>query len=994
MNTWLPIKKEYIIENFDSLLSFLGEADFRNREDKFLTETIEKLKDVAESIMAESFSHKLGVKDSLDDVWIKNVKMVSASIYASFKIGMDIRQLTVGLIDNFVINQIIDDAYSFNKVRNILIRLANDAPIVSLPYSLRDLMTDDFNPRLFAKKLLSIQFKTKNNETLIFETKGQCVFHDDDIDLIPRTTSQLKNTKLKPLGEIGLNVNLLSDNKKKLGELDFLEQVAMLSLLLNTLSDNTPDTAPKLKTYSNEDTFFVEVIEFDPIRNKIVCRSLDPAYEPVTLTLKIPLYHPFNSFIRVTNSKFSQHLKIGQKLKVSFFEKDENRYLSFIGQLNDYYYDINGLPDSQIAIFVKNYAMGTTWLTEMGKMVNIMDNDKDYQIAEAESLDSQYGVQIYYRSVNTDKSGKIIINADRTGDLIEDIARDEFINTAIDNIVIDLYEYWDMQCPAYATNPAESRKVLPPSYVECLCHLLAMQGDDIGFPHFERYITTIAANALAIMLDSKHDMNFCEYNLQFLRALWAFAEDMANRWLTEAKVPAELDNIESIRQKNEVLKILSNYKDNDNFKLSDIGNAIDVERISHLVKASNTLIGNISTSEINRIKKTISQCLGIESLYKEKSSDKMWFGEENDMVEFKTSIVFPPARNGNETPIPNPNIQIWQILKTINGFLNSLHGGTLLLGVNDFGNASGIENDINWLYTHNLIFANTIDRYIQFIKLRVDNAYEAYKRKDKGREITSTRVRYTSFQSDGYSILRIDVQPYEMGCVKLCSNLMLPNNQEVKRPEFIKEAYLRNAITTEELTERLRNKIEADKRSVIKDSEKQSLIAVQEAIESAKLIKLNNYHSSNSVSDRILAPVDLLPLRGLVVGIEKGKKDAKIFKLTRCSSVEVLDEKFKPSTRHTYRVDPFNMLTSSSSNQFNIHLKLNRLAGLLLKEAHPYAEIYMASEKNPEYPYSLKCEISDVRGIGSFCMSVLGNFKIVEGQQLEDYIKTQCALYH
>lgn len=991
MNTWLPIKDEYIVENFDSLLSFLAEADYNNTDDTFLSETIEKLEGVATSLLKENFSHGLGISDTIDTSFIKNLKIVSASLFASYRCGKDIRKLAVELLDTLIVNQIIDDRTSFDRVRNILVKFANNITVRALPYNLKDLMAEDFNPRMFATKLLNIQFEEEKLGTLVFETKGQCVFRNNDIEIIPKTTSTLKNTKLRPLEEVGFNVNIFSDDKKRLSELGFVDQVEMLRLLLKTLAHNVPDSAPKLKEYSNEDVFFVEVVEIDTMRNKILCRSLNPSYEPIELELKFPYYHVFNPYINVSNSKFIEHLEVGQKLKVGFFERENKKYFSFIGQLDEYYFDIDGL-DIQQAIFVKDYAKGSTWLTDLGKLVNIMSDPNDYQIEDAESTESPYGIDIRCNYVKNDKSGKTIINAGRTGELFECDDRDKFINDAVDNLVKDLYEYWDLQCPAYIDSFFDKPQSLPSYYVLCLSHILAMRGEDMGLPYFERYMTTVAATALGILLDNKHDIDFCQYNLQFLRALWAFAEGTGDKWLTNT-VPAGLEYISSVNQKNEVLKILSTYKDNVGFKLTDLDNSININRISHLVEASNTLIGNISESEINRIKRTISQCLGIESIYKEKPSERFWFGEESDMLEFKTSIVFPPARKGAVTPAPDPNLQIWQILKTINGFLNSLHGGTLLLGVNDYGNASGIEDDIVWLYNQNLIFANNVDRYIQYLKVRVDNAYEAYRRKDKCREITSTRIRYTSFQTDGYTVLRVDVLPYEMGCVKLFTNITLPNNQEIKRPEFIKEAYIRNTIATEELTDNLRHKIESDKRSVIKDSEKQALINVQEAIETNRLITLKNYQSASGVSDRILIPIDLLPLRGLVVGMEKGKKEAKIFKLIRCSSVEVTDETFKPSTKYTYRVDPFNMLTTASSKQFKVHLKLNRRAWLLLKEAHPYTENYLSEEKDMEYPYTLKCEISDVRGIGSFCMSVLGGFKIVDGSQLENYIKEQCSQY-
>lgn len=68
-------------------------------------------------------------------------------------------------------------------------------------------------------------------------------------------------------------------------------------------------------------------------------------------------------------------------------------------------------------------------------------------------------------------------------------------------------------------------------------------------------------------------------------------------------------------------------------------------------------------------------------------------GQENDITEFKSSIVFTPADI-------NPKIdeQIKTIMKTIAGFMNK-DGGTLYLGVNDAGVVCGIESDFKYLST-------------------------------------------------------------------------------------------------------------------------------------------------------------------------------------------------------------------------------------------------------------------------------------------------------
>lgn len=987
MNTWLPIKSEYLLENFENLLQYLNEADYE-AGDKFLHETIVKLEEVAIEILENKFSHILGVPNTLDNEWFKNFKVVLTSIYASFKIEHDVREMIVKLLDSLVINRIIEDELSFVKIKDLLINLANGLRFTKLPYSLKDIISEDFNPRLFVPKLLMFNFDEGQRKAMSFETKGQCVFKGSEVEIITIPSSLQKNAKLRTVCNVGLNVELISDEKKRLDNLSFIEEVSYLNSILKSLSQNKPDSKPILKKYGNEDVFFVEVVDADDRSGRVRCKTIDPAYEQLELELDIPYYYQLNPYIGIQKAAIIDHLKPGNKLKVNIVEKEGKSFFSYSDQLNEYYYDIDELDSVEsTAVYTKDYAMGASWLTDIGKIVNIKHEEYDEEIHTAESLDSGKAIHVLCKYVINDRRGNKIINAERVGEIINDIDFQTFVNNANKNILEDIIEYWDYQCPEYVHE--ENVPSIPVYYVSTLSHILAVRGDDMSLSHSERYLTAIAAKALSIIVDSEKDLDYCEDSLSFLRALWAFAKDPDNKWLKYYQnYEPSIDEKGRINPKESVLQILSTYKSNDNLKLKELGNSIDVDRIRHLVEASNTLIGNVSNAEIHRIKRTIGQCLGIESICQENTSDKYWFGEENEMLEFKTSVVFPPVKKGGAAPIPNPNVQIWNILKTVNGFLNSLHGGTLLIGVNDYGNANGIEADIDWLYKNHQILIDTADRYIQYIKLRIDYAFEAFRRKDSAKEITTNRVRYSYFQTDGSSILRIDILPYELGCVKIKSELELPNSITIKRPDFIKGAYLRNAVATEELTGKLREKIEVEKRSIIKDTEKQTYISVQEALETNKKIKLVGYQSASGVADRVIVPIDLLPQRGLVVGYEKDNADLRVFKLSRCSSVEILKDTFRPA-KYSYTVDPFNMIAVKNKKTFTVVIKLNRRASLLIKERFPYVDNYLKEEKDLDYPYTLRCEISDVRGIGSYLMSILGNYKIIQGEEIHNYIKDQ-----
>lgn len=81
-------------------------------------------------------------------------------------------------------------------------------------------------------------------------------------------------------------------------------------------------------------------------------------------------------------------------------------------------------------------------------------------------------------------------------------------------------------------------------------------------------------------------------------------------------------------------------------------------------------------------------------------------GLETEEVEYKTSIVFYAEDNNS---LPNPIKQMGEILQVINSFFNTI-GGTLYIGVNNFGCGVGIEEDLN-----TSIFYGDKDKYIRSI---------------------------------------------------------------------------------------------------------------------------------------------------------------------------------------------------------------------------------------------------------------------------------------
>lgn len=82
------------------------------------------------------------------------------------------------------------------------------------------------------------------------------------------------------------------------------------------------------------------------------------------------------------------------------------------------------------------------------------------------------------------------------------------------------------------------------------------------------------------------------------------------------------------------------------------------------------------------------------------------FGEEGQLTEFKSSLVFPPEHS----MMPDLPKQTFNILRVINGMANS-YGGNLYLGVYDTGTAKGLEDDLAYRD-----FANSRDKFDRYVR--------------------------------------------------------------------------------------------------------------------------------------------------------------------------------------------------------------------------------------------------------------------------------------
>ncbi|MDR1273846.1 MAG: putative DNA binding domain-containing protein [Odoribacteraceae bacterium] len=133
-----------------------------------------------------------------------------------------------------------------------------------------------------------------------------------------------------------------------------------------------------------------------------------------------------------------------------------------------------------------------------------------------------------------------------------------------------------------------------------------------------------------------------------------------------------------------------------------------IAKLSKLIIACN-LLQPVMPEASTLVRGEITACLAEmpDEPEQEEEVTSVCFGTEDHHREFKTSAVFPPESTG-EADVER---QLDVILRTITGFLNA-EGGTLYIGVNDFGIPSGIQADLSHLH-------GDADKYQLFIRQRV-----------------------------------------------------------------------------------------------------------------------------------------------------------------------------------------------------------------------------------------------------------------------------------
>ena len=991
---WLEVKKSYVVDNFENLVEYLRNYSAHPDAMEVLEDphsdfgrTYEALKELVYDYINEHSSDCVYTYEGGDWAQISfQLRAMCTYLLASKIKSQTDYKVLASVADIMLLNKAASTAESREGIKKVIMGCMTMSEVDSYGFTWRDIKEwNSLSPEIFCNKIGNTAFKAPQRGMYAFEGKGTIVYNDNKWQIVPMNIGGYVNPRTRLASQFIIDENISfevprGDYKARLEDFEKIRNV--WSDINRTQPSINPTPVAIKKQYSVDDVFVAKVTGYS--ESGVTAESVDEKYEKVKGKVFVG-----NIYCYLDETDFKKNVKIGDYILVGLNDVKDVPMILSAGFEQFYKEYIENVDWETCGVYLRDYNLGHSWLTEHGIQANVMGRELREDIRDA--IATHQAISIDIIGTGIDRNNHPVVNAKYSD---EEVAEDtpcggDFVNHAKKCIFESFVEYATERLPE--NKPGAQYYRIDNLCVKALSHYLYVLAGSLPNSR-DRYVHIAAARFLANIASNCDDADYMTMELRYQHCLARFAADVDDPKALDFKVCDKLLELDSVKRHIQVIKYLQSYKKDSGITLNkmdlqDLGDDERLDMIGSLIDSSNTLNGKISQPEINRIKKQVTKLLGVDDLFVNTIPDITYYGEESDTLEFKSSAVYPPDNGGK----PEPSRQLWTILKTINGFLNTLNGGELLLGVSDSGTACGLSDDLNYLYKCGKISECSMDKYRNYIKLAVDTAFVDNMKFASSKEITTGRVHYfIENNKEGYDILRIQIRPYEYGVV-------LFNNE---RPDYVSEGYVRASGATMSLTNQMKEDIAKRKINVASDENQRKLKLLLQACKNRKQVRLVNYRSGSGVKDRIVEPYLLVPLHNEFICYEAAAQGSHIrsFKISRMENVVKLDAGWAYANKHKpLKVDVFGMLEDPSNPPFEVMLKLDTLAYNLLTEECPLAkkdinENTDASDRE-QYPWVLQTLICKPEGVGRFYIGLSDHIKVVRGECLKAYAKASAERF-
>ena len=253
----------------------------------------------------------------------------------------------------------------------------------------------------------------------------------------------------------------------------------------------------------------------------------------------------------------------------------------------------------------------------------------------------------------------------------------------------------------------------------------------------------------------------------------------------------------------------------------------------------------------------------------------------------------------------------------------------------------------------------TVYRYLDLVKeLGFDLQRDSHNRFFIGSEIENETIDFTIEEA---SLLR---------------ELLLSSGTKSN----LKDALLRKIYLKSEIVIQGNHLLNAHLGKVVSDLSK--------AITEHKQVVLKKYQSANSntITDRLVEPISFTDNYSSLCAFEVESAKNKYFNIERINEVEVLQKQNEFEDQHQLdTLDAFGF-TALNGLPFDIDIRLNLRAFVLLKQEYPMVVPFVKQESKTSY-YRLKMNINNPKPVERFVLGLLDDVEIIGSVAFKDYLK-------
>lgn len=929
---WLDLKKEYIDDNFEKLITYLSDNSAAGAagRDSFYDTTIQLLIKRVEYFLNEKAGCAIYEDESSTEDRTFGIRLLAT--YLLVGCGSAIQQSVVHVAFLAELARVASPQF-VPQLLAIVFRRLRAERVTNLGFTWADIAAHDIMADTLAFKAINcLDLSSSATAAYVLEEHGLTVMDSTGLHLVDQNLNDYRQKTRQQSASLTIGENcveVLTDKGNQLKKSEENNVMAMENFTLDFIKRQR-EVRKKRKTYLQYgDDELVDLRVVDIRGGHIIVETMDPRYIKLQGFLDNKpslLYYYTDSFADIfrIGDTFDAHIKSVDD-RTFTIDRTFVRYIVKYSSPQLGTYCVGKLIDTRKGRHV--------WLTEDGAPVYTDQDDGYVKNDYATLLIRDYG--------QGNSFGMIF------GDIIDHASADSFVEAEVRHRCVRGYVY--DKAPSYPDD-STADKALPPMLLGILLRQIYHYQKSLVSPS-ERYRNLCVARIMAEMIGDSNAASYIEFNAAYLHVLVQFA--LGQTIDSQLRTPEGIDpNSISVLERRSVVQILSEYG------RAEISDSLDeaaqshpmplIKKLASLVESANRIIPYISEGLLSVIRREIIKTLAVET---EQATDLeadsgIYMGVESGMQEFKTSFVYPSGNNMQA----EPTTQRHNVFKGLCAFLNSTTGGTLYLGVNDAGYVCGLENDFSYLHIQD------IDTYIRHIQ---DEAKKAF-----GLDVLTNITISPMYDNQ---VVAIKVEPYEYGVV----------HHENK-------AYIRVNNESREMNESVIQQ-QLDRKVFRNHGKVANISSLHRAIESKRRVIFHGYSSSNSgsVEDRTVEAYEVFPMHNLVAALDLRDNKCKVFSLSRIGNVEITDESWKMQISHKkIQVDAFHM---TGEKPIEVQLQLDLMAKNLLVEEFPAAASDIKPNANDRNIWYYDARVFNIAGIGRFYIGLANHIQILNSPELQTY---------